>query len=178
MASIHLHDKVFKPYIDRKEVEAIIDRMANDISNINDDDLLVVIVLNGSMFFATELLQRIERPWEIDTMRLASYHGGLQSSGQVEFLLDVKAKVSGRSVLLVEDIVDTGRTLAFLHDHFMGLGAQKIMTATLLHKPSQRINDMPIEYVGKDIDDAFVVGFGLDYRELGRNLPAIYVLED
>ncbi|HCE85213.1 MAG TPA: hypoxanthine phosphoribosyltransferase, partial [Bacteroidetes bacterium] len=129
MASIQLHDKVFKPYIDRKEVEAIIDKMANDISNINNNDLLVVIVLNGSMFFATELLQRINRPWEIDTMRLASYHGGLQSSGQVEFLLDVKAKVSGRNVLLVEDIVDTGRTLAFLHDHFKGLGAQKIMTA-------------------------------------------------
>ena len=72
----------------------------------------------------------------------------------MEFLLDVKANVSGRNVLLVEDIVDTGRTLAFLHDHFKNLGAQKIMTATLLHKPSQRINDMPIEYIGKDIDDA------------------------
>ena len=177
MASIQLHDKVFKPYIDRKEVETIIDKMAHDISQIDDEDLLVVIVLNGSMFFAIELLQRIVRPWEIDTMRLASYHGGLQSSGQVEFLLDVKAEVNGRNVLLIEDIVDTGRTLAFLHDHFKGLGAKKIMTATLLHKPSQRINDTPVEYIGKDIDDAFVVGFGLDYRELGRNLPEIYVLE-
>ena len=177
MASIKLHDKVFKPYIGRKEVEAIIDKMANEISNIKDDDLLVVIVLNGSIFFATELLQRINRPWEIDTMRLSSYHGGLKSSGQVEFLLDVKAEVNGRNVLLIEDIVDTGRTLAFLHNHFKGLGAQKIMTATLLHKPSQRVNDMPIEYVGKNIDEAFVVGFGLDYRELGRNLPEIYILE-
>ena len=86
MASVQLHDKVFKPYIDRKELEAIIDKMASDISNINDDDLLVVIVLNGSMFFATELLQRINRPWEIDTMRLASYHGGLQSSGHGVFI--------------------------------------------------------------------------------------------
>ena len=125
MASIQLHDKVFKPYINRQEVEAIMDKMASDIAQITDDDLLVVIVLNGSMFFATELLQRIKRPWEIDTMRLASYHGGLQSSGQVEFLLDVKANVSGRNVLIVEDIVDTGRTLAFLHGHFKNLGAQK-----------------------------------------------------
>ena len=177
MASIQLHDKVFKPYIDRREVEAIIEKMAYDIAQIDDEDLLVVIVLNGSMFFATDLLRRIERPWEIDTMRLSSYHGGLHSSGQVEFILDVKAEVNGRNVLLIEDIVDTGRTLAFLHEHFKGLGAQEIMTATLLHKPSQRINDMPIEYIGKDIDDAFVVGFGLDYRELGRNLPEIYVLE-
>jgi hypoxanthine phosphoribosyltransferase len=140
-------------------------------------DLVLVCVLKGGVAFLTDLMRQISTPHEIDFMAISSYgRGRRQSSGAVRFIMDLKTDIAGRDALIVEDIVDSGRTMDYL---LRTLGARKpasLRVCTLLNKPSRRVVDIPIDYVGFDIPDEFVLGYGLDFDEKYRNLAYVGVL--
>ncbi len=139
-------------------------------------DLLLVSVLKGSVLFLTDLVRRITVPHAIDFMATSSYGSGMVSTGVVRILKDLDVSIEGRNVLIVEDIVDTGRTLDYLVRILRARQPRSLRICTLLNKPSRREVEIPLDYIGFDIPDKFVLGYGLDYLELYRNLPYIAVL--
>jgi hypoxanthine phosphoribosyltransferase len=140
-------------------------------------DLHLVCVLKGAFLFLADLVRALERPVTLDFMALSSYATGTTSSGEVRLLKDLDSALEGRHVLIVEDIVDTGLTLHYLQDILKARGPKSVRTACLLNKPSRRIVDVGVEYIGFTIEDRFVVGYGLDFEERYRQLPYIAVLE-
>ena len=176
--SIKLHDKEFEIYIDETEINSAIEKMANKISqdflNVNP---LFIGVLNGSFMFASDLLKRITIPCEISFVKVASYHG-TQSTGQVKELLGLVENIEGRAVIILEDIVDTGETIDKIYSDLLKKGASKIKIATLLYKPEAYKKLLPLDYIAIEIPNEFVVGYGLDYDGLGRNLRHIYKLKE
>lgn len=138
---------------------------------------LVVGVLKGATFFMSDLARHIETHVELDFMDVSSYGSGTRSSGEVKILKDLDAKVEGRDLLIVEDIIDSGLTLSYLVDLFKYRKANSIKIVTLLDKPSGRTADIRADIVGFEVPDAFVVGYGLDYDEKYRNLPYIGILK-
>lgn len=139
--------------------------------------LVVVGVLKGCVFFLTDLVRNINLPLQLDFMTASSYYDGTDSSGTVKVTKDIELDVNGNDVLIVEDILDTGRTLAHIKDMFADRGASSVKIVTLLDKPARRIADVTADYVGMDIPDEFVVGYGLDYNQSYRNLPYIASLK-
>jgi hypoxanthine phosphoribosyltransferase len=139
-------------------------------------DLLLLAVLKGSALFLSDLMRQITIPHAIDFMATSSYGSGQESSGVVRILKDLDEPIEGRSVLLVEDIVDTGRTLDYLMRMLRTRQPASLRICTLLNKPSRREVVVPMDYIGFDIPDRFVFGYGLDYNQLYRNLPYIAVL--
>jgi hypoxanthine phosphoribosyltransferase len=140
-------------------------------------DLLLICVLKGGLMFLADLMREIQLPVEIDFMAVSSYGDATESSGVVRILMDLDQNVQGRHVLIVEDIIDTGRTLNYIIDNLRTRGPASIKVCTLLNKPARRELDMPLDYVGFTIPDRFVVGYGLDYGQIYRNLPFIGVLK-
>lgn len=138
---------------------------------------LLVGVLKGATFFMSDLARHIETHVELDFMDVSSYGSGTRSSGEVKILKDLDAKVEGRDLLIVEDIIDSGLTLSYLVDLFKYRKANSIKIVTLLDKPSGRTADIRADIVGFEVPDAFVVGYGLDYDEKYRNLPYIGILK-
>jgi hypoxanthine phosphoribosyltransferase len=159
-------------------IAARLDVLAAEIVNFyHGKPLTVVTVLNGSLLFAADLLRRIPLPLRLECISVASYHGGTQSSGVVTFLQNRLPEVSGRHVLLLDDILDTGRTLAAIRKRLNNeAGPLSIRIATLLRKRKERAEALEADYVGFDIGDEFVIGYGLDYQGHYRNLPCIGVL--
>lgn len=139
-------------------------------------DLLLLAVLKGSVLFLSDLMRRITVPHAIDFMATSSYGIGMESSGVVRILKDLDAPIEGRNVLIVEDIVDTGRTLDYLVRILQARLPRTLRICALLNKASRREVKVPVDYVGFDIPDKFVFGYGLDYVELYRNLPYVAVL--
>lgn len=139
-------------------------------------DLLLLGVLKGSVVFLTDLMRCISVPHAIDFMAISSYGSGTESTGAVRILKDLDAPIEGLNVLIVEDIIDTGRTLDYLLRILRARLPKTLRICTLLNKPSRREIHVPVDYVGFDIPNAFVLGYGLDYGELYRNLPYIAVL--
>lgn len=173
MAHVRLHDLEFEPYITEAELAADIDRVAATIAEkYADKRPLFLAVLNGAFFFAAELLKRLPIECEISFVKVASYHG-TRSSGSVSQLIGLNERIEGRHVVVVEDIVDTGNTI----DHIMDILAERqpasVAVATLLFKPDAYTQNIPLEYVAREIPNVFVVGSGLDHDGLGRNLPGI-----
>ena len=142
-----------------------------------DKNPLVVGVLKGALPFMADLMKQMPIFLEYDMMDVSSYGTGLKSTGEVKIVKDLDASIEGRHVLIVEDIIDTGRTLKYLQDMLNRRGAASIKIATLLDKPSGRITDLEVNWKCFDIPDEFVVGYGLDYRENYRNLPYIGILK-
>lgn len=140
-------------------------------------DPVLVCILKGSMPFFVALGQAMSIPVRYDYLAVASYHGATKSSGVVKFVADLSTEIVGRHVVLVEDIVDTGRTMSYLLENLGTRRPASLEVVTLLDKPSRREVDVPIGYCGFEIPDEFVVGFGLDYAQYYRNLPYIGVLE-
>jgi len=140
-------------------------------------DLLLICVLKGGLMFLADLMREIQLPVEIDFMAVSSYGDATESSGVVRILMDLDRNVQGRHVLIVEDIVDTGRTLNYIIDNLRTRGPASIKVCTLLNKPSRRVLDIPLDYLGFTIPDRFVVGYGLDYGQIYRNLPFVGVLK-
>jgi len=138
---------------------------------------LLIGVLKGAMPFMTDLMKRIDTYVEIDFMDVSSYGNATVSSGEVKILKDLNTSVEGRDVLIIEDIIDSGLTLSYLVELFKHRKAKSIKIVTLLDKPTGRKVDLKADYVGFDVPDAFVVGYGLDYAERYRNLPYIGVLK-
>ncbi len=141
-----------------------------------DRNLVVVSILNGSVLFFADLIREIDLPLTIDFMQASSYGDSTRSSGFVHIKKDLDRSVEGKDILLVEDIVDSGRTLSYLKTMLKKRGASSIRIATLLDKPEGRQVDMEADYVGFIIPNAFVVGYGLDYSERYRNIPDIGIL--
>jgi hypoxanthine phosphoribosyltransferase len=139
--------------------------------------LTLVSVLKGSLPFMADLMRNISLPLRIDLMEVSSYGGtATESSGLVRILKDLSAPIEGRDVLLVEDIIDTGLTLNYLLRYLKGKNPRSIKVCTLLNKPARRLVEIPLDYVGFEIPDAFVVGYGLDFGEVYRNLRFVGVL--
>ncbi|BDD10744.1 hypoxanthine phosphoribosyltransferase [Fulvitalea axinellae] len=169
-------DKEFVSYI---EPERLAQRIA-ELGNKIDEDYagknpLFIAVLNGSFMFAADLLREVDTPSEISFMKLASY-SEMRSTGNVKEVIGLSENIFNRHVIIIEDIVDTGNTMVHLHDVLEELGPASIEVASLLFKPEAYTKKINIKYVGFDIPNKFVVGYGLDYDGYGRNLDAIYQL--
>lgn len=139
--------------------------------------LLIVGVLKGSIYFLTDLSRYIDLPCQLDFIQASSYGAGTESSGTIKITRDIAEDLSGFDVLLVEDILDTGRTLRHICDMLKKRNPESIAVVTLLDKPARRVADISADYVGVDVPNEFVVGYGLDYNQYYRNLPYIGVLK-
>jgi hypoxanthine phosphoribosyltransferase len=159
-----------------RRVKELAAQISSDYVNI-DQPLILLSVLKGSVCFATDLSREIKIPVNFDYVAVSSYAGGrTESSGHVQLLKDLSMDVSGRHVLMVEDIVDTGLTTAFLFEHVARHQPASLNLVVLLSKEERRIREVPIRYKGFEIPNEFVVGYGLDYNELYRNLRSVHVL--
>ncbi len=157
-----------------EQVDARILELGTQISeDLKGEPVKLVCILKGASFFACELAKRLTVPVYMDFMYVSSYGNGTESSGNVRITKDLDAPIEGENVLIVEDIIDSGRTLDFLTREFKKRGAAKVMICTLLSKPDRREVEVPVDYVGYVIPDRFVVGYGLDYAQKYRNLPFI-----
>lgn len=139
---------------------------------------LLVGILKGSVPFMAELIKHIDTHVEMDFMVVSSYHGGTSSSGEVKIIKDLDTQIEGRHIIFIEDIIDTGRTLKYLRDMFKYRKAASVKIATLLDKPEGREVEIEADYVGYNVPNEFLVGFGLDYAENYRNLPYVGVLKE
>jgi hypoxanthine phosphoribosyltransferase len=156
------------------------EELAGEIAASRPEDLLVVAVLKGSFMFAADLLRALHRSGlspQVEFVHLSSYRTGTVSTGQVEILRDVQSEVRGRDVLLVDDILESGRTLVFAKDLLMARGAKRVMTAVLLEKPGKRAVTIDADFVGFACPDAFVVGYGMDAAHAYRQLPFVGVVD-
>jgi hypoxanthine phosphoribosyltransferase len=143
-----------------------------------DEEIHLVGVLKGGFVFMADLIRAMSARVTLDFIAVSSYQNSTRSSGEVRLMKDVDARLEGRHVIIVEDIVDTGLTLTYLQDILRARAPKSLRTACLLSKPSRRLVDVRVEYIGFTIEDRFVVGYGLDFGEKFRNLPHIAVLEE
>ncbi|MGL4849012.1 MAG: hypoxanthine phosphoribosyltransferase [Clostridium sp.] len=141
-------------------------------------NLIVVGVLKGSVLFTSDLIKNITIPCEIDFMAVSSYGNSTESSGVVRILKDLDHGIEGKDVLIVEDIVDTGNTLSYLKKYLSTRGANSVKIITLLDKPERRTAEIDVDYIGFEVPNAFIVGYGIDYAEKYRNLPFIGILKE
>lgn len=141
------------------------------------DSVYLLCILKGGVFFTTELAKHITVPVNIDFMSVSSYGGETTSSGIVRIVKDLDTPIEGKNVLIAEDIIDTGRTLAYLMEHLKQRKPKSLKLCTLLDKPDRRVSDVKVDYTGFEIPDEFVVGYGLDYDQRYRNLPYVGVIE-
>mgnify|MGYP002621911669 CR=1 FL=1 len=176
MARIKILDKTFETTYTEADVLSAISRVADKISkDLTDKDPVFVCVLNGAFMFAADLMKRVNIPSQISFVKLASY-SGTQSTGVTKELIGLNESLVGKTVVIIEDIVDTGITIANLMEQVRQKGATDVRVATLLYKPAScKLNWTP-EYVGIEIPNDFIVGYGLDYDGYGRNIPEIMTL--
>lgn len=164
-----------------EQIDEITTRIASQINeDYKDSDkaLVLICILKGSLMFTCELMKKITLPLEIEFMKVSSYGSGTASTGIINIHLDLKREdLASSDFILVEDIVDSGRTLDHLVKYLLEKGAASVKTCTMLDKPSRRVLDLVPDYCGAEIPDKFVVGFGLDYAEKYRNLPYVGVLK-
>ena len=164
--------------ITEEEIDRRVRELAAQISrDYEGKKIRMVGILKGASFFMCELAKRITVPVSIDFMQVSSYGGATESTGTVRIRKDLDESIEGLDVIIVEDIVDSGRTLAFLGDFLKSKGAKSIRYCTLLDKPERRVVDLKADYAGFEIPDQFVVGYGMDYDQEYRNLPYIGVVE-
>lgn len=164
--------------IDEARLQARISEIAERVSaDYAGREPLVIGVLKGAVFFIADLLRRLTVPCELDFMAVSSYGSSTHSSGVVRILKDLDIPIAGRHVLLVEDVIDSGLTLSYLMKNLASRQPASLEICTLLTKPGHRRLNIPIRYIGFDLPDSFVIGYGLDYAERYRNLPFIAVLE-
>ncbi len=176
MAIIEIEDKKFETLIKETEIRAAIDIVAARLNlELDGKRPLFVCVLNGAFMFAADLMRRLTIDCQISFMKVASYEG-TNSSGRVKQLIGLNEEVKGRTVVLIEDIVDTGETMVMLTKQLKDLGAADVRIATLLFKPESCRKDVTPNYIGINLPKDFIVGYGLDYNGYGRNLTDIYSL--
>ncbi|MCI8542668.1 hypoxanthine phosphoribosyltransferase [Acetatifactor aquisgranensis] len=169
------HIRVLLP---EEEVDARIQAMGEQISrDYEGKQVHLICVLKGGSFFLCELAKRITVPVSLDFMAVSSYGGGTESKGVVKIVKDLDEAIKDKDVLVVEDIVDSGRTLSYLLEMLRNRGPKSLRLCTLLDKPERRVVDVDVDYTGFQIPDEFVVGYGLDYDQRYRNLPYIGVVE-
>ena len=171
-------DKVFETYMLETELENIVSNVAKKISNdLRNENPLFLATLNGSFIFASDLIRKIDFDAEISFIKLASY-SGTESTGNVKQLRGLNENIENRIVVVIEDIVDTGISMEAMIEELQKHNPKKIVLCTLLFKPGKFVKDYAIDYIGKSIDDDFIVGYGLDYEGFGRNLSKIYKIKE
>ncbi len=177
METIQIHDKQFVPFIDSDKIERYVEFLANQIANdLEPDEVPIFIgILNGSFMFAADFVRKYKHDCHITFVKMASYEG-VNSTGKIKHLVGINEELEGRTVVILEDIIDTGNTLAEIYEIFRDKKVKQLKIATLFFKPDVFRKELPIDYIGKSIEDKFIVGYGLDYDGLGRNLPDIYQL--
>ncbi|HYF30300.1 MAG TPA: hypoxanthine phosphoribosyltransferase [Chitinophagaceae bacterium] len=178
MSVIRVHDKNFEPYLTAQEIQDAVKRLAESISNdYRGKRPLFVAILNGAFMFASDLFRNLSIEAEISFIKLASYKG-TKSTGRVLTAIGLDADIYQKHVIIVEDIVDTGKTLTKFLPQLTHQQPASIKICALLHKPEATVNPVTIDYLGFTIPNKFVVGYGLDYDGLGRNIPEIYRLTE
>jgi hypoxanthine phosphoribosyltransferase len=176
MKEIRILDRYFREFLTEKEVKERIDELARQMNkDLAGKDVVFLGILNGAFLFAADLFRRIELEARISFVKLASYEG-IGSSGTIKELIGWNEDIKNKSVVIVEDIVDTGNTLERIVDELVIRKASEIKIAAMLFKPSAYKKNIPLDYVGFEIPNDFVVGYGLDYDGYGRNLPSVYTL--
>ncbi|MDT0552804.1 adenylate kinase [Urechidicola vernalis] len=174
MSTIKLHDKYFEPYISKEIVQKVTSNLVNEIANDCKDEVPIFIgILNGSFMFVADFIREYPRACEVSFVKMASYEG-IQSTGEVNELVGINEDLTGRTVVILEDIIDTGNTLQKIYEIFKDKNVGKLKIATLFFKPDVFKKELPIDFIGLSIPDEFIVGYGLDYDNLGRNIDSIY----
>ncbi len=174
---IHLHDKTFEPFISSDEIDFAIKNMAKQMDDDFFEDTPVFIgVLNGAFMVLSDLMKHYRGMCEVSFIKLASYEG-TESTNEVKQLIGLNQNLEGRTVIIVEDIVDTGNTVEELKSLLKAQNVKHLKIATLFFKPEAYKKDIKLDYIGIRIPNKFIVGYGLDYDGLGRNLPDVYQLK-
>lgn len=174
---IQLHDKEFVPFISAEEIDFAIRNMAKQVeADFGEETPIFIGILNGAFMVVSDFLKHYSKPCEVSFVKLSSYDG-TSSTHQMKHLIGLNEDLEGRSVIVVEDIVDTGNTLEELKTIFKEKKVKSFKIATLFFKPEAYTKDIKVDYVGIRIPNKFIVGFGLDYNGLGRNLPEVYQLK-
>ena len=178
MKTVTLHNKKFEVFISDSEIEEIVHAIANAINNSGTKEPLFISILNGSFMFSSDIMKKITIPnTEISFIKLSSY-SGTESTGSVNKLIGLGKDIKNRNIIILEDIIDTGITLEKIISLFEKENVADIKVATLLFKPDAYQKQINIDFIGKSIPNDFVVGYGLDYDDIGRNLPHIYKLKN
>lgn len=173
-----MHKDIERVLVSEESISMAVNRIAENLNSVlGGEPLLVIIILKGSTPFAMDLIRKLDMPVQLDFMQASSYGKSTESSGFINIKRDIEQDVTGKNILIVEDIIDSGNTLYKLKTLFESRNAKSVRICTMLDKPSRRVVDVKVDYVGYEIPDEFVVGYGLDYNEDYRNLPYIGVLK-
>lgn len=173
-----MHKDCERILISEAELSSMVKDIAKKISeDYKDKNLLLVGLLKGSVVFMADLMKELTVDCKIDFICVSSYGAGTESNGRVNLIKDVSQPVEGMDVLIVEDIIDSGNTLAFILKYFEAKGVNSVKICTLLSKPDRRVVQIPVDYIGSEIPDEFVIGYGLDYAENYRSLPYVGILK-
>ncbi len=172
--TVKIHNKLFAPFISFEKIDQAVTKIADRMNNeLHDKNPLFIAVLNGSFMFASDLFHKIDFPCEITFVKLASY-SGTKSTETVRQLIGIDEDIVGRNIVIIEDIIDSGLTMERVLAQLQMIGAADIKIATLLYKPKAFKGSYPIDYIGLEIGNDFIVGYGLDYDKHGRNFKDIY----
>lgn len=178
MSKIEIYNRTFELFISKSQIQERISELAVEIEkDYSDKQICFVSVLNGALFFASDLVLNIKQNCTLETVKCKSYEG-MESTGKIDFELPFTNSIHNKHIIFLEDIIDTGRTLNFLIDEAKKFNPASIKVCSLLFKPDALQVELPIDYIGFNIPNKFVVGFGLDYDGLGRNLEDIYSLAE
>jgi hypoxanthine phosphoribosyltransferase len=178
MKTVQIKDRKFQLLLSEEEIQAAVRQLADGMNrNFKDQQPLFLAVLNGAFMFASDLMKHITIPSEISFIKLASYHG-MQQGNEVRQVIGLSEPIRDRTIVVLEDIIDSGHTIQVLHDSLEQQHPASVHIASLLLKPSCLKYEIPLEYLAFQIPDRFVVGYGMDYDGLGRNLPDIYSLSE
>jgi hypoxanthine phosphoribosyltransferase len=159
----------------QEQIASIVKGLADQISrDYSEKELVLVCILKGAFMFLSDLVRHLRFPVQVDFVRLASYGDGMETSGVIEITKDIETPIGGKDVLIVEDIIDSGRTIQFLKDRLALANPRSVKVCALLDKKSRREAEIEADYLGSDVDNVFVVGYGIDFNEAYRNLPEIY----
>jgi hypoxanthine phosphoribosyltransferase len=163
------------PLLSQKQIASTVQGLANQISkDYSGKELVLVCILKGAFMFLSDLVRHLEIPVKIDFVRLASYGSGMKTSGRIEITKDLELPIEGKDVLIVEDIIDSGHTIQFLKDRIILSNPRSVKICALLDKKARREVAMEADYLGFNVEDVFIVGYGIDFNENYRHLPEIY----
>ncbi len=175
---IKLHDKYFKPFISEQEIDDAVSKMVDEVlADLGDEIPVFVGILNGSFMFVSDFVKKYPKPCEVTFIKLASYEG-VKSTEDIQRLIGLTQDLTGRTVVILEDIIDSGNTLEEVHRIFKSENVKLLLIATLFYKPQAYKKDYKLHYVGIEIPNKFIVGYGLDYDGLGRDIPEVYQIKE
>lgn len=176
MKKVKILDKEFKMYVPAASIKRAVEQLSIQINNdFIDEDVLFISILNGSFMFTSDLIKKMKMPCQISFVKLASY-SGTSSTGNFSELIGLNESVEGKNIVIIEDIVDSGGTMEVIVNKLKKLKPKTLRIATLLFKPQSYQKNLKIDYIGLEIPEQFIIGYGLDYNGYGRNLEDIYVL--